>query len=580
MTRFHSLLIAAIALAAVSSEAQSFRFVVVGDRTGSATPGVFEEIIEEVKLLRPDFVINVGDLIEGYSEDTLRLDTQWDTLLSIIKGLSTKFYFVPGNHDLQNEADRRLFRRRTGFNRYYSFDYQNSHFIVLDNSMTQWAIPQPVDSEQIAWLKADLEKNKNAANIFVFFHVPTFLDGFRDNRVDPLSELFEKYRVRIVFAGHYHSYMYFTRSATEYIDVGSSGGGLDNNDFTRGNFFQFVLVTVRDKDPEIAVIRKGSIFRRNVVTGDDYLAIARADTAAVKFSRYVVEEQCRNAVIPCSVTITNFGQDSINQLLQLTAQEKQYRFTPQTLPLAVAPEEKKSLRFDLTVFDGSNLFPLPQFTMAYPFAYGKVCTLKNSLSITRQKTVRRAKPAPIIDGKLDDPAWKSTKPITNLGRNDGQASGPTDRTEIYLVHDQDNLYLAARCTEQDLSKIRAVTQEHDGPTYYDDNIWFFFDSDLDRSTYHQAIINAQGAVFDRSCVFKDGQAAKDPGWNGPWEIRSGREANAWTLEIRVPKAKLGPCKDKEWGFNFRRLQTRINDAGYWSIPFDHDPRTFSLIQFK
>ncbi len=580
MRNFHALRLALLALACAGIQAQAFTFAVVGDRTGSATPGVFEAVIEEIKLLQPDFVINVGDLIEGYSEDTLRLDAQWDTLLSVIKGLSAKFYFVPGNHDLQNETDRRLFKRRTGFDRYYSFDYQNSHFIVLDNSMTQWAIPQPVDSAQMVWLKADLEKSKAAANTFVFFHVPTFLDGFRDNRADPLSELLEKFQVRIIFAGHYHSYMYLARGPTQYVDVGSSGGGLDNNDFARGNFFQFVLVTMRQQELEVAVIRQGSIFNRNVVTGDDYLAIARADTSAVKFSRLIVEELPRKVVLPCSITITNFGPDSISQLLQWTAAPKQYRFAPPNLPLAIAPQEKKNVSFNLTVFDGSALFPLPQFTVAYPFAYGKICTLRNPVPITRQKTVVRAKPAPIIDGKLDDPAWKHAKPITNLGRYDGQAPGPTDRTEIYLVHDQDDLYLAARCIDQDMAKIKSAASEHDGPTYYDDNIWFFFDSDLDRSTYHQAIINARGVVFDRSCVFKNGQAVKDQAWNGPWEVKSGREANAWTLEIKVPKKKLGPANDQAWGFNFRRLQTRINDAGYWSIPFDHDPRTFSLIDFE
>ena len=43
----------------------SFRFVVVGDRTGNHVEGVYGEILDEVQRLRPDFVITVGDMIEG-----------------------------------------------------------------------------------------------------------------------------------------------------------------------------------------------------------------------------------------------------------------------------------------------------------------------------------------------------------------------------------------------------------------------------------------------------------------------------------------------------------------------------------
>ena len=45
--------------------ADGFRFAIVSDRTGGARPGVFERAIDELNLLRPEFVISVGDLVEG-----------------------------------------------------------------------------------------------------------------------------------------------------------------------------------------------------------------------------------------------------------------------------------------------------------------------------------------------------------------------------------------------------------------------------------------------------------------------------------------------------------------------------------
>jgi len=46
-----------------------FSFVVVGDRTGGHRPQVFSNAMRHINLLNPDFVVSVGDLIEGYSQD-------------------------------------------------------------------------------------------------------------------------------------------------------------------------------------------------------------------------------------------------------------------------------------------------------------------------------------------------------------------------------------------------------------------------------------------------------------------------------------------------------------------------------
>ena len=56
---------------------ENFQFAIVTDRTGGHRPGVFRSGIERVNLLRPEFVMSVGDLIEGYSTDTAEISRQW-----------------------------------------------------------------------------------------------------------------------------------------------------------------------------------------------------------------------------------------------------------------------------------------------------------------------------------------------------------------------------------------------------------------------------------------------------------------------------------------------------------------------
>jgi len=556
-----------------------FRFCIVGDRNGGAVAGIFEATIDEVKLFRPDFVINVGDLIPGYDPDTNNINSQWDTIMNIVHGIPCKFYFVPGNHDIQNENDRRLFKNRTGCNRYYSFDYSGSHFIVLDNTMTQWITPEDIDEEQFVWLEADLKKNQTADNIFVFFHVPTYLESFLSGKADPLVELLEKYGVRTVFSGHIHSYEYNLRSAVEYIVVGSSGGSMDNTDFARGDFYQFLFITVNAKEHDIAVIREGNVFPVNVVTGDDYLAITRADTGAVKYDECLVREGAKKFIQDRVLTISNLGPDSLSQPLTWIFDTLLYDIKPAAIPLALGPDDKREHAVNFKVRDGSRVFPLPRFILAYPFTYGKTCTLRNTLGVKRLKSVVRLKTPPVIDGKLDDGAWKKVVPITDFGTYDGAAVSPVEKTEVLLGHDEENLYIGVRCYDSDMAAMITRATENDGATYVDDNIWFFFDPDLDQETYLQAIINANAAVFDRQCRAKDGNITKDLAWNGPWEVKSGKGDNYWTLEMRIPKQGLAPDNEKRWGFAIRRLQNRIGDA-YWNVPFGHDPRHFGIIEFE
>ncbi len=64
-----------------------FHFAIVTDRTGGARPGIFESAVDKVNLLQPEFVICVGDLIEGYTADEAELERQWDEFDSFVDRL-------------------------------------------------------------------------------------------------------------------------------------------------------------------------------------------------------------------------------------------------------------------------------------------------------------------------------------------------------------------------------------------------------------------------------------------------------------------------------------------------------------
>lgn len=58
----------------LNNDPNRFQFAIVTDRTGGHRPGIFEDGVRKLNLLQPEFVMSVGDLIEGYTEDLAELD--------------------------------------------------------------------------------------------------------------------------------------------------------------------------------------------------------------------------------------------------------------------------------------------------------------------------------------------------------------------------------------------------------------------------------------------------------------------------------------------------------------------------
>jgi hypothetical protein len=81
----------------------NFQFAIIGDRTGGANiEGTFALAMDQLNLVQPEFVINVGDLIEGYTEDRAELNAMWDEAEGLTGKLQMPFFYTIGNHDVSN----------------------------------------------------------------------------------------------------------------------------------------------------------------------------------------------------------------------------------------------------------------------------------------------------------------------------------------------------------------------------------------------------------------------------------------------------------------------------------------------
>src|SRR6185369_4120912 len=190
-----------IGLRALVEPKNDFRFSIVGDRTGAAMPEIYGRIWREIDLMHPDFVINVGDTIEGGNDDLA--DGQWQDLRPVWQRYGHfPLYFTPGNHDIWSQKSLDLYKKETGRPNYYSFNYQDAHFTVLDNSRSL-----DLTDTQLKFLESDLKANQDRSPKFVFFHKPYWIAFLKVGSGEfALHQLAKKYGVSYVISGHGHQF--------------------------------------------------------------------------------------------------------------------------------------------------------------------------------------------------------------------------------------------------------------------------------------------------------------------------------------------------------------------------------------
>ncbi len=254
-----------LSLSLYPSRSFGFKFVVWGD-SQFENPDVFERYVKETNLLQPAFVIQLGDMITGYTYDKDKIREQWSRFKKQIEPLTVPFYPTPGNHDVTTTETESLYAEVWGHDRfYYSFDYENSHFIILDTSLH--ARENEIPQEEREWLARDLEEHKNLGNIFVTLHVAFFLNP--DEDWNSIHNLLKQYPVRAVFAGNSHIYDHKLMDNIHYFVVNTSGSMNFENHLT-GYSHGILYMSVNDTDVQYAVLSDGRIFPADAVPPDEY----------------------------------------------------------------------------------------------------------------------------------------------------------------------------------------------------------------------------------------------------------------------------------------------------------------------
>jgi len=169
-----------------------------------------------------------------------------------------------------------------------------------------------------------------------------------------------------------------------------------------------------------------------------------------------------------------------------------------------------------------------------------------------------------IDGLLDEALYSSVPPISDFIQQEPQEGSPaTEKTEVWLAFDADNVYVSFRCWESEPDQLIANEMRRDGPNMWQGNdiVAFMFDTFHDNRNSFNFITNALGAR-------QDGQVTNERQWNGDWntvwDVRAGRFEGGWTAEVAVPFKSLRyqPGRTQIWGFNVFRTNRWKNEVSY------------------
>lgn len=130
------------------------------------------QAIAQIKALAepPAFLIHTGDISH------LAKPKEFDDAQMILAEVNLPIHFVPGEHDVEDETLGRAYLERFGKGTlgtgWYSFDQNGVHFVALVNVVNRQSGLGYLGVDQLAWLKADLEKLGSSTPIVVFAHMP------------------------------------------------------------------------------------------------------------------------------------------------------------------------------------------------------------------------------------------------------------------------------------------------------------------------------------------------------------------------------------------------------------------------
>ncbi len=269
------------------NEQNTFSFAIISDLNGGERAGVFSSAVEKINLLNPEFVLSVGDLVDGGTKDTLVFSDQLADFDLRASKLNAPFFHVGGNHDFTNHIMQDFWKKNYGAT-YYYFIYKKVLFLMLNSEdyspermeeiyqardlvikadeenilteeeireMEYYKMPERVYGElgdgQLAYFKKVISDHPEVVWTFVLMHKPVWQREDNHGLIQ-LEQALTPGKFTVI-NGHFHSYSHQIKNESDYMILGTTGGSQNPND--PNAFDHFTWINITDNGPSIANIK-------------------------------------------------------------------------------------------------------------------------------------------------------------------------------------------------------------------------------------------------------------------------------------------------------------------------------------
>jgi hypothetical protein len=173
---------------------------------------------------------------------------------------------------------------------------------------------------------------------------------------------------------------------------------------------------------------------------------------------------------------------------------------------------------------------------------------------------------PVIDGKLDEPAWCSAPPAMDFVQSrPAPGALATLPSRARILFDQSAVYVAVRLFDPHPDSLSAPYPRRDDEVTSD---WVFVELDtrFDRRSGFSFGLNPRGVQVDGSWW---DDVNYDAAWNGVWQGAASVDGDGWTAEFRIPFSQLALQRGTAgasltWGINLYRTTPHRGETSNWS----------------
>jgi hypothetical protein len=169
---------------------------------------------------------------------------------------------------------------------------------------------------------------------------------------------------------------------------------------------------------------------------------------------------------------------------------------------------------------------------------------------------------PVIDGRIDEEVWALADVVEDFHEiNPDEYEAPSQRTQVFVLYDENNLYIAAKLWDTQPDEIVAQILRQGSFIGNDDYFSVILDPFLDRRSGYRFQVNPNGV---RNEAIYQNTTDTQGNWQGIWQAQATTVDDGWTAEMAIPYRTLSfnPASDT-WGINFSRQIARSNETIGW-----------------